>query len=147
MIRERFLGIGGRLRPFMIGGISIPSQNVSGEVNFLVDTGADSTLLVPPDALRLNLDVARLPEGPPVTGVGGLTRTVYTEAAIAFGHLAYQLPLRILAPVDDEQARSLRRIPSLLGRDILSHFAVFIEERTSRVLLLEPNEADSLPLL
>jgi len=38
------------------------------------------------------------------------------------------------------------RIPSLLGRDILSHFALFVEERTNRVLLLEAHEADALPL-
>ena len=37
-------------------------------------------------------------------------------------------------------------IPSLLGRDVLSHFALFLEERTGRVLLLEPHEADALPL-
>ena len=37
-------------------------------------------------------------------------------------------------------------IPSLLGRDVLSHFALFLEERTGRVLLLEPHEAAALPL-
>ena len=38
------------------------------------------------------------------------------------------------------------RIPFLLGRDVLSHFALFLEERTNRVLLLEAYEADALPL-
>lgn len=33
-------------------------------------------------------------------------------------------------------------MPSVLGRDILSRFALFMEERTQRVLLLEPDEAD-----
>jgi hypothetical protein len=29
---------------------------------------------------------------------------------------------------------------------MLSHFGLFVEERTNRVLLLEPHEADSLNL-
>jgi hypothetical protein len=37
-------------------------------------------------------------------------------------------------------------IPSLLGRDILARFALVMEERTRRVLLLEPAEADALGL-
>ena len=33
-----------------------------------------------------------------------------------------------------------------LGRDVLSRFALFMEERSGRVLLLEPHEAASLQL-
>lgn len=33
-------------------------------------------------------------------------------------------------------------MPSILGRDVLSRFALVMEERTNRVLLLEPEEAD-----
>jgi len=37
-------------------------------------------------------------------------------------------------------------IPSLLGRDVLAHFALFFEESTGRVLLLDPGEAQRLAL-
>ncbi|MBI4504935.1 MAG: hypothetical protein HY691_05315 [Chloroflexi bacterium] len=37
-------------------------------------------------------------------------------------------------------------IPSLLGRDILAYFALFLEELTDRVLLLDPSEVDTLAL-
>lgn len=40
----------------------------------------------------------------------------------------------------------MHSIPSLLGRDVLARFALFFEERTGRVLLLEPSEADALEL-
>lgn len=40
----------------------------------------------------------------------------------------------------------LAPIPSLLGRDVIAHFALFMEERTRRVLLLEPAEVAALPL-
>lgn len=33
-----------------------------------------------------------------------------------------------------------RRIPSLLGRNILAHFTLVVEQRTGRILLLEPEE-------
>ena len=45
-----------------------------------------------------------------------------------------------------EPTAPISPIPSLLGRDILTHFALFLEERTSGVLLLEPAEADALNL-
>ena len=35
-------------------------------------------------------------------------------------------------------------MPSLLGRDILDDFALFMERRTQRVLLLDAGEAESL---
>ncbi|MGI8552157.1 MAG: hypothetical protein ACR2PL_15450 [Dehalococcoidia bacterium] len=37
-------------------------------------------------------------------------------------------------------------VPSLLGRDLLSFFALFLEERTRCVLLLDPAEAGGLSL-
>ncbi len=39
----------------------------------------------------------------------------------------------------------LRPVPSLLGRDLLAHFALFMEEQTGHVLLLEPGEVNQLP--
>lgn len=49
--------------------------------------------------------------------------------------------VRIVEPPSD---REVRELPPLLGRDILSRFALFLEERTNRVFLLEPHEADAL---
>lgn len=146
MIRGAFREEAGRRRPFVIAFLDIPSLQCSGDVAFLVDTGADATLLAPRDAARLGINPGLLPQGTPSTGVGGTTRTVYAEASITLGSLTYSLPLRILAPRTRGQRRSLRFIPSLLGRDILSHFTLFLEERTNRVLLLEPEEADALHL-
>lgn len=54
---------------------------------------------------------------------------------------SFPLLLRVLAPQTRRQHQALRFIPSLLGRDILSHFALYIEEATNLVLLLEPEKA------
>jgi predicted aspartyl protease len=144
MIRGRFEGL--RRRPFVTAHLSIPSQNISGQVSFLVDTGADSIVLAPADALFLGIDTAALQQGAPSIGVGGPTTTVNTAAILTLNNRVFNILLRILAPRSRQQQQALRTIPSLLGRDILSHFALFVEERTSRVLLLEPQEADALDL-
>jgi len=146
VIRGRLLAVGGRPRPYVTGRLTIPSQAITGEVNFLIDTGADSTLLAPADALALGVDIGRLPTGPTSMGVGGHAATVRAEASLTLYGLNFPLDLRILVPGSPRQQAALTRIPSLIGRDVLSHFALFFEERTARVLLLTPQEAAALVL-
>jgi len=69
-----------------------------------------------------------------------------TDATITLNNRAFQILLRILAPQSRQQQKALRTIPSLLGRDLLARFALFLEERTNRVLLLDPQEAEALKL-
>ncbi len=146
MIRGYFGGYPGRKRPFILARLAIPALTVAGKVHFLIDTGADSTVLAPRDAGLLNLDLSRLPPGPVSTGVGGQTPTASTPATLTLDALPFTTTLRILAPTNSQQRQALRTIPSLLGRDLLAHFALILEERTDRVLLLSPSEADALPL-
>ncbi len=146
MIRGLLSGSPGRLRPFVEVQIAIPSISIAGKAQLLVDTGADSTLLGPLDALYLGIDTTRLSQGAPTIGVGGRTPTVSVEAVLTLGIHTFPISLRILAPQSRQQQQSLQSIPSLLGRDVLSHFALFLEERTNRVFLLDPDEADSLNL-
>lgn len=146
MIGGYFRGPPGRLRPYVVARLTIPVANAARDVHFLVDTGADSTLVAPRDAIALALDLRTLPGGPPSVGIGGTTPTAYADATLALGDRTYGLSVRILAPANPTQRRVLGAVPSLLGRDMLSHFALFLEERTSRVLLLDPLEADALAL-
>ncbi|MBI3327240.1 MAG: retropepsin-like domain-containing protein [Nitrospinae bacterium] len=146
MIRGYFGGPIGRLRPFVLAHLTLPAFGLAGPVHFLVDTGADSTLLAPRDALTFGVDLSRLSPDTPSTGVGGRTPTVSTAAQLILEVHPFTIPLRILAPTGRRQQHLLSTIPSLLGRDILSHFALFVEQRTQRVLLLEPQEAETLHL-
>jgi hypothetical protein len=115
------------------------------EVPLLVDTGADRTILSHFDAIRLmvevGVDLASLPLDEPIFGIGGKAENRVTEAVIEMGTLSTIFTLSILEP-----SLPLLPIPSVLGRDVLSRFALFMEERTSRVFLLEPQEADALNL-
>lgn len=133
-------------RPFVTARLVIRALQLAGEVDFLIDTGADSTVLAPRDAVRLGLDLNALPRGPGSTGIGGSMSTVQVEAVIVMDQHSFTRTLRVLAPASPRQQVALARIPSLLGRDLLAHFALFFEERTGRVLLLEPGEVAALRL-
>src|SRR5919202_16117 len=97
MIRGYLSSIASRQRPFVGALFQFPTLgNRQLTVELLIDTGSDRTVLAPLDAMRLGIDVGRL--------------------------------------------------PSVLGRDVLSNFALFFEVRTQRVLLLEPAEAAQIHL-
>lgn len=89
MIRGRLISVDGRSRPYVLAHIAIPSQGVSDNVELLVDTGADGTLLSPSDAAALRLDLAQLPPGPPSTGVGGRVPTRYAQANLTLDTFSY----------------------------------------------------------
>ena len=146
MIRGYFATSAAHRRPFVNAHFDFPSLGLAGDIPLLVDTGADPTVLAPADAGRLEIPLAQLPSGPPSAGVGGTTLTVSVPATLTLDARSVAVTMRILTPQTPRQQRTLRRIPSLLGRDILSRFALFMEERSQRVLLLEPHEADALSL-
>lgn len=79
-------------------------------------------------------------------GIGGSVETRRCECMLTLGAYVFEIPLQILVPGTNAARVALDQIPSLLGREVLRHFALFLEEQTQRVLLLDPNEADRLPL-
>lgn len=81
-----------------------------------------------------------------IVGVGGSVDAAAVPATLVLGAQAIEVMLRILVPLPGSPDDTLSLMPSVLGRDVLSHFALFLEERTSRVLLLEPDEANRLRL-
>jgi hypothetical protein len=143
MIRGYFLERGGTRRPFVTGLLDFPSLGRSLEVRLLVDTGADRSLLSPLDARRLGVDVDTLARGRQSTGVGGQRGTRTIEAILSLDSFSAPLVLTIL---ESPPGEPLSPIPSLLGRDIIGLFALILEQRTERVLLFTPAEADSIPL-
>ena len=147
MIRGYFSDERGRRRPFVDAVFQFPIlDNQRLQVPLLVDTGADRTILSPTDALRLSrrfdTNLAELQQSAPSTGVGGQATTRTIDAVLNIDSFSESLNLTILEPTPDR----LLPIPSLLGRDILSHFALYMEQRTGKVILLEPAESDAVNL-
>ena len=133
--------------PYIVGLIDIPEMGIAGvEIQFLIDTGADRSMIGDDDSRRMirdhQADFAILEEGIPSQGIGGIVQTREVQATLQLEHFSTDLTIDILEPIPGQQPS----VPSLLGRDILSHFALFMEDRTNRVLLLESDEAAILPI-
>jgi hypothetical protein len=146
MIRGYFSPVAEGHRPVIDLRVGFP---LAGDgmlnVQFLIDTGANRTVLGSAEASQLEselgVDLAGLPQGPDIGGVGGSLFTQEVDAELVLGD--ERIPLNILvAPPYPTPV-----IPSLLGRDVLAGFALFLEERTERVFLLTHDEAAGLPLL
>ena len=144
MLRGHFSSSG---RPYVDISIDMPDLGIDGiEIPFAVDTGAERTLIGHSVAFHLSasygIDLAGLPTGRRSLGVGGLASTRQTRVIMRIGRLRIDRDISILEPIPGR----IVGLPSLLGLDILSHFALFMEDRTNRVLLLEPAEADVLQI-
>ncbi len=144
MIRGYFEPALGQPRPFVSTLVDIPAARRHRlEVAFLIDTGADYSVLAPYDAILLGLDWSRLGHGAPSLGVGGTAETSAIPATLTFGDLSIDLQLSILSTPDGTRPLPL---PSLLGRDVLSRFCLIVDQATNRMLLLSADERDGLRL-
>ncbi|MEX1022764.1 MAG: aspartyl protease family protein [Dehalococcoidia bacterium] len=127
--------------PYVTVPVRIAGSHPWTAVDFLVDTGADLTVIHPQDAARVvpNYATRDFDEDPSRRAVGGIGGTS-TFVTMTFdlllvddehGAIAATLPLLVAGPRGDV----LRNAPSLLGRDILSEFALYVDARTGTVTL------------
>jgi hypothetical protein len=121
VLRGRFGDTSGR--PYVEGRLSFPRLRIVGDISFILDTGADKSLLMPIDAERLGVDFKKLERTDESRGVGGLSRQFVEPAILAFTdgsflHV-YQIPMRIAVPNPE-----IMDIPSLLGRDVIDRWSV-----------------------
>jgi len=122
MLRGRFGDTTGR--PYFEGRLGFPRLGVFGDISFLMDTGADCSVLMPMDAKRLGVDYGKLTATAEACGVGGISKHFIEQAVVAFTdpgiclHI-YNVVFRIASPSPDIDAT-----PSLLMRDIIDRWAV-----------------------
>lgn len=128
-------------RPYVEGRLSLPRLGVVGQVSFIVDTGADKTVLMPLDGRRLGVDYRRLDDTTVTVGIGGYSTNYVEDAILGFVEPdvcinVYNLPIHISTPTVE-----IESIPSLLGRDVLDRWSITLD-KTNRSLTALVRDAD-----
>ena len=130
-------------RPYMEVELLLEGTSSVFTVGFLIDTGADDTILHPgdlqrPDVPPLTLPFADHPERRRVGGIGGSTDLIPVSARLFFqtdtggGRLWQDCRVWVAQPNDTNQ-----RLPSLLGRDLLQFFRLTVDYLATPPVLLE----------
>ena len=105
----------------------------SGNVSFIFDTGADTSLLMPLDARRMGIDYAMFDNEASTLGIGGASENFVEPAYLAFvgdeALYGYEIELHTCKP-----AHELMTVPSLLGRDIIDRWRVTYDKSASELL-------------
>lgn len=126
----------------MEGLLSFPRLNLLGVVSFLVDTGADTSIIGPPDAVRIGVQEDQLTGKAESFGIGGKLSCSVEPAVLIFrddsgaAHF-YSRTVQIM-PL---RRRDLAALPSLLGRDVLDHWRVTYDPQAS-LLEIDIHSAD-----
>lgn len=126
MLVGRFGNTSGR--PFVAAHVNVSSQRIFGEVSFLVDTGADSTVLMPVDADRLGVQYGRLSETTTSTGMGGHSEDFLEQAQLVFRDDGDVLHIYDIALVIARRRPDILILPSLLGRDVVSRWRLLMDK-------------------
>ena len=126
--------------PYIKARVVLPNLGVAGEVNFLIDTGADVTFLHPEDVDRLGIDFRQLsPDAlERAAGIGGGSGYYRENATLTFQDSAGpELHCELVVFIRPGPDPALQDAPSLLGRDFLNRCDVRLN-RSLSLARLEP---------
>src|SRR5438067_1004823 len=130
MLEGRFGNTSGA--PYMEARVSFSRLRLWGLVSFLVDTGADGTVLMPADSKTLAINFNALRNPTTSEGIGGAAAGFNELAVVSlFGRrhvYSYLLEIEISAPTTRNH-----RYPSLLGRDILARGRLVMDKVQRRI--------------
>ena len=136
--------------PFVRAYVMFPRLLIGDSIEFLIDTGAESTTLHTADIELIQVDYRRLRRNSLMTGsgIGGRIRYYREPAVVVFresegGSRAFTTELGISERTRD---RYRQQLPSLLGRDFLNLCAVTLDHYLNLVAL-EPRNVSGNPTL
>ena len=113
----------------------LPRLSIEGDISFLMDTGADSSILMPGDAKKLGIDFGTLNGDRVCGGIGGSVHCYLEPALLAFSDLGvavhvYQQDIDIM-----HHDPEMEDVPSLLGRDILDHWKIVYDPQEKKIAI------------
>ena len=129
--------------------ILVSIEGMQGTVRFLIDTGADVTVLSPADSLRVlrddafAIDFAGDPRSLRLMGIGGGSHHVVRDAVLTLystegERRSLAMPILIAEPAPPRLAEpGPPQPPSVLGRDFLRRFHLELRCGDQRRALLE----------
>lgn len=121
MIQGRFGNTTGR--PYVNGRLLLPRLNLSANLSFLVDTGADVSVLMPADGITMGIDYQALANPKVVGGVGGNASGFQEPAVLAFYESNRSLiQLYSVTILIFQVSQPLMKTPSIVGRDVLDRW-------------------------
>ena len=134
MITGRFGDTSGR--PFIEGRLYLPRLKLSGDVSFLLDTGADASILMPADSKRLGVPFDQLKGDKECGGLGGIVHCFAERALLVISDpkialYVYELDMDIMH--DDPQ---MEDVPSIVGRDVIDRWRITYDPSHSKLQVI-----------
>lgn len=121
MIEGRFGDTTGR--PYISGRLILPRLRLSSNLSFLVDTGADGSVLMPADAMKMGVDFNQLGDSETVGGFTGNSVCYKEPALLAFFEQNRSLirfySIKAIIPSANPE---IMHTPTILGRDVLDRW-------------------------
>jgi hypothetical protein len=118
--------------PYLERRVFFPRLQSRGLVSFLIDTGADGTVLMPADSRRLGINFRVLQNPVTSDGIGGAANGFNERALLSFSDgiyvFSYLLEIEISAPINHNG-----RFPSLMGRDVLDQWRFVLKRFRNKI--------------
>jgi hypothetical protein len=133
MIKARFESFS--KRPVVNCFLSIPSMHVHDTVAFMMDTGADSSLLMPGDGIRLGIDYRNLVFEHVAVGIGGECKEHPTGAIIMVSDGTTVYAHRRGIGIAEKRAETMG-FPSILGMDVMRGWEILLNYPENSVQII-----------
>ena len=120
--------------PYLEAIVSFPRLRQRGPVSFLIDSGADGSVLMPADGKKLGIDYRALRNPVISSGIGGQAAGFEEVCVLAFANSRYVYSYLLNKMEISAPTRDNFRFPSLLGRDILNQWRFVLDHSHSKVI-------------